>query len=240
MRVRGKLKKIGCGAREMIPIVLVLAVVIVDLTFIKGIHYTAGLKGNAFYALWGIILLPVLVGLLLVAAVMVIINLIRTFIHSHKKKKMEWGSLVFSILPILSGPLLDFSDAWSLGAEDFLRGYEKWVQKEVDIAAIQGWLVGLDPVYSEQGYFEAEDFPEELPVFITRLKPHHMNFSKFEKDQRCVEFEWGCALGHAGIRIGLPGMETPKGEEYITLPEDNREYRRPIQSGVYIFEKCGF
>jgi hypothetical protein len=237
MSVREKLKKIGCGTGEMIPIVLVLVVVIVDLTFIKGIHYTAGLKGNPFYAMKGILVVLFLLGMLLVTAVMVVVNLIRTAIHSHQKKKMEWGRLAFSVFPVLLGLFLYFGAHKEAGAVNFLRGYEKWVQKEVDITAIQEWLVGLDTGYSEKYYFDAEEFPEELPVFITKLEPQHMDFSKFDKDTRCVEFEWGSALGHWGIRIGLAAMETPKGEECIKIEESEWEYRRPIQPGVYIFDR---
>ena len=64
-----------------------------------------------------------------------------------------------------------------------------------------------------------------------------MSFSTFENGKRSVEFEWGCALEHWGIIIGLPEMETPQEEDCIDLSESEREYRRPIQPGVYIFDR---
>jgi hypothetical protein len=118
-----------------------------------------------------------------------------------------------------------------------LRGYEKWVEKKIDIEAIRQWLIALPPEYSGQYYFDAKDFPKELPLAITNLDPYHMNLSEFKNGQRQVEFEWGRALGHWGIRIGLEGMETPKEEECIKFSESEWEYRRPIQPGVYIFDR---
>ena len=147
---------------------------------------------------------------------------------------MGWLKTSFSILPFLICIFLIFDT--KPGVVYFIQGYENWVQKEVDIASIQKWLVSLDVVYSEKYYFEAKDFPEELPIAITKLEPYHMEFTKFDADNRSVEFEWGCAFGHFGIRIGLPGMETPR-EGSIKISKNKWEYRRPIQSGVYIFNR---
>lgn len=40
-----------------------------------------------------------------------------------------------------------------------------------------------------------------------------------------------------GIVIGLPGMETHEGEALIKYTDCDFEYRRRIQSGVYIFNR---
>ena len=98
-------------------------------------------------------------------------------------------------------------------------------------------MTDLPPEYSGQYDFEASDFPGELPDVVKKLNPYHMQLSEFKNEQRQIELEWGCALGHFGIVIGLPGMDTPKEEELIKHSESEWEYRRSIQSGVYIFDR---
>jgi hypothetical protein len=177
-----------------------------------------------------------LICLFVVLLIIAFVNLIKVIIKIYKVKKIEWLRVFSCLVPFFVGVVLYVSPKPGAGAIYFLQGYEKWVQKEVDIASIQKWLMSVDAVYSDRQFFE--DFPQGLPATITRLKPHHMYFGKFDAENRSVEFEWENALGCWGIRIGLPHMETPK-KEYIKESESTWEwgYRHPIQPGVYIFER---
>ncbi len=219
---------------EIILLFFIVVITLIHKLFIVRMDYIAGLYGNPFYTLMILPLILILLGLFLLLLIIALVNLIRIFVQAVKLKKVNWLKVLLCLVPFLICFILFISR--KPGAVYFLKGYEKWVQKEVDIASIQKWLKSLPPYYSETYYFEAKDFPEELPEAITKLKPYHMYFGKFEKENRSVEFEWGSALGHWGIKIGLPGMETPN-EEYVKLKDSSPEFRRPIQSGVYIFER---
>lgn len=221
--------------------VSILFLILIFIIFFRNIHYKSGLEGNAFYALASLPWILLWLGALILFSLTAIISTIMAIIKAFKTKKIEWLRLSLAVLPLLAvvgSFLLNALSAESgPGAWHFLRGYEKWVEKNVDIPAIQKWLISLPSEYSGQDYFEASDFPEELPDVITKLDPYHMYLSKFKDGQRSVEFEWGSALGHFGIVIGLQGMETPEEEELIKHSDSEWEYKRPIQSGVYIFDR---
>lgn len=229
---------------DIIPIALFLLTLLVGKLFFSRASYISGLLGSGHFMLfWPLLLLLLL--LFAASLFLAFVNFVRVIIKACKVKKVQWLRVLLSLSPFLIC-LLYFVGVFSVkasgvvgeaGAVKFLRGYEKWVQKEVDIASIQEWLISLDTAYSGKFYFEAEDFPEELPTVVTNLKPYHISFSDFDGEQRSVKFEWGSAMGHWGIIIGLPGMETPKEEDLIKHSESEWEYRRPIQSGVYIFDR---
>ncbi len=213
--------------------------ILIHVVFFRNFSYKSGLAGNAFYY-FGLLLwsLPV-ESLLLIAFIISLIHFLCAIIKSLKIKQYKWLRILLALCPAILTLIYLGSVIFPLepGVYEFLRGYEKWVEKEVDIPTIQQWLASLPEEYSGQYYFEATGFPEPLPEAITKLDPYHMEFSEFKDGIRSVEFEWGCALDHWGIIIGLPGMETPKEEECIKLHESEWEYRRPIQSGVYIFDR---
>jgi hypothetical protein len=222
---------------EIILISLVISIILIYELGNIVINYIAGLNGNPFHALVLVPFFLLLFGLFIILLVIAFIHFIWLAIKAFKAKKLDWLKALLSLVPFLFVVFYFFD--WHFtksGAVYFLQGYEKWVQKEVDIASIQKWLLSLDKVYSDKRYFEAKDFPEELPKAVTKLKPYHMYFGKFDSKNRNVEFEWGSALGHWGIKIGLPSMEMPK-ENYIKLDGNDVEFRRPIQPGVYIFER---
>lgn len=224
-----------------ILIIFTLCLILIHRFFLADLPYKSGLVGNAFYALGFLPWILLFWGVLILFFIFVIIVIVCTIIKTVKARKKEWLKLSLTILPllVLLGYFLpnSFSNKSSAGAWDFLRGYEKWVEKNVDTSAIQEWLISLPPKYSGQYYFEATDFPEELPDAITKFNPYHMSLSEFKDGQRQIEFEWGGAgaFGHFGIVIGLPGMETPKEGEVIKRSESEWEFRRPVQSGIYIF-----
>ena len=93
-----------------------------------------------------------------------------------------------------------------------------------------------DSVYPEPKCFGPEGYPEELPAAIKKLEQHYIFFGEFDGEQRSVEFMWGGGFGNWGIHIGLPDMETPE-EGFAELDGNIREFRRPVQPGVYVFDR---
>lgn len=216
---------------------VVLAVV--RWTLFSNLSFKSGLNGNPFYMFYLLFPLELLWLLLfLVVSLTSLIVTARALIAFFKTHQWNGKNALLAAAPllILSSIFINFIIRQP-GAVYFLRGYEKWVENNVDIPAIQQWLVALPPEYSEERYFEAEDFSEPLPEAIQKLEPYHMEFGEFQEARRFVRFEWGSALGHWGIQIGLPDMETPEGEECIKHSNYDYEYRRPIQPGVYIFDR---
>jgi hypothetical protein len=224
---------------DLLWVFLAFLPILIKVFFFTDLSYKSGLAGNPFYFIGRFMFGGLLLGGLFLSLILIVlINIIWSIIKSYRTKKVNWLKLSLSIFPllILLPPAFYWSSVSEPGAVPFLRGYEKWVQKEVNIPAIQEWLASLPSEHSGKYYFEAKDFPGKLPEVITKLNLYHIYFSEFKDGQRQVEFEWGSAFGHWGIRIGLPGMDCPE-EGCIKLSESEWEYRRPIQSGVYIFDR---
>lgn len=119
----------------------------------------------------------------------------------------------------------------------FLRGFERWVLREVDTDAIQQWLAAEGRNYAGRQYSTWEGFPKELPDFLVRFKPQFISFRDSPSEGGpCVEFEWGTVLSRWGLIVGLPDMPTPK-EGAIDLSESETEFRRPIKPGVYAVDR---
>ncbi|MBC8379632.1 MAG: hypothetical protein H8E62_10700 [Planctomycetes bacterium] len=219
--------------------ILTVFLVTIYLLFFSNLNYKAGLVGNPFYVYeilsWFLFLLLILLIVLIIA----LVNTISVAVKAYKTKHIEWAKLLLAITPLLMLTVFFIPGTSSVepGAVYFLRGYEKWIEKEVDIEGIRQWLISLPSEYSGKSYYNITDYPKELPEVITKLEPQYMILSEFKDEERCVEFEWGGAFGHWGIRIGLPGMYTPKEEECIKIHESEWEYRRPIEPGVYIFDR---
>lgn len=220
--------------------IIVLSLLVVDLLvyklYFRRLSYISGLEGNFPFC----VAMPLFLILLGVFAALIILALVRLIGAISKVcngREGGWARLALSFASFVVGSALFVGvGGGEAGAVDFLRGYEKWVQKEVDIAAIQKWLMSLDSVYSESTYFEAEDYPEELPAAIKKLEPQYIFLGEFDGEQRSVELGWGGGFGDWGIRIGLPGMETPE-EGFIDLDGPIYEFRRPVQPGVYVFSR---
>ncbi|MEN6308989.1 MAG: hypothetical protein ABFD91_14670 [Anaerohalosphaeraceae bacterium] len=145
--------------------------------------------------------------------------------------------MILSLVPFaISFLLLINTSSKDAGENEFLLGNEQWVHKNVDVAAIRQWVMSLDPAFSGQYYHKINTFPEELPEEIKKLNPQYLYFSDFENEGRIIEFEWGGAFGHWGLRIGPADMETPQ-EGHIVIDEGTYEYQRPIEPGVYLFDR---
>ena len=163
------------------------------------------------------------------------LSIIRLCIVKHAKKLNKY--LITTIISILM-----FIGSWILpficlqpGAVSFLKGYEKWVSKNVDVKAIQTWLLsGEADKYMGNTY--AGDLPDDLPDFVINFEPKYVYF-KAEKSgkEKILIFEWGGVLGHWGIVVGSPTTKTKQKGRIEEPGSSNVEIRRPIIPGVYIY-----
>lgn len=222
---------------EIILIVLMTLIAVVPPLYFYNVQYECGLNNDSagmFQALFCYMYLSIPFIIVLIIS---LINFIWVIIKSCKAKKTLWTKLLLSLVPLFI-PLFLTMNIFPKepGAVKFLRGNEQWVHKNVDVAAIRQWVMSLDPVFSGQRYYEIKTFPEKLPEVISKLDPQYLYFSDFEKEGRVIEFEWGNPFGHWGLRIGPADMETPQ-EGHIVIDEGTYEYQRPIEPGVYIFNR---
>ena len=115
----------------------------------------------------------------------------------------------------------------------FLRGFERWVVREVDIDAIQQWLATEGRKYAGQSVRSRD----ELPDFLVRFKPAYIRFRDLPAGTGlCVEFEWGGPPGHWALIVGPPDMPMPEGDPPDLGPSEV-EIRHPIRPGVYIRDR---
>lgn len=146
-----------------------------------------------------------------------------------KYKTVKAALIILSFLFLLIPPVYNVSPL----ARVFLKGYEKWVIKNVNINAIQQWLATEGVHYKDQRY--RYDFPKEFPAFLTEFKPKFIWFDTSNLDGVLyIEFGWGGGMGSWGVRIGPPNMKIP--QEVSQVSESRIEYIRPIAPGVYIFD----
>jgi hypothetical protein len=227
------LRKINCKF-DIIIIAAILTASIIETVHTDMIFYNAGLvNGIAFKA--------VSYGLLyeLLKIVIVVFTITRIFFHlkpGKRNKKYAVTSLV-SIL-IFVGYWIFLPVFHQPGAVYYLRGYEKWITKNVDIDAIKTWVLsGEADKYlknKSSAYFK-DDFPGDLPDFITNFGPEYIAFYEDNSEnERCVKLTWLHGISeYKGIVIGSPAMKT-KQEGLIKHSNYDFQYRRSIKPGVYV------
>lgn len=224
---------------EIILIVLMALIFVVPKIIFYNLYYKSGLHNDRSDIFWAGMCIMSLTIPFIILLIVSLVHFVKLIIKSCKAKKALWLKSAFSLIPFLIP--LGFFVHWLYfaqpRAELFLQGYEKWVQKEVDVSAIENWLKSLNSTCSSRMYCSNEaDFSQDLPEFITRFNPPYVHFSDFEKEGRVIEFEWGGPFGHWGLCIGLPNMEMPE-EGTIEINQNKYETRHIIQPGVYIFSR---
>ncbi len=223
-----KLKKIPYKL-EILILTTIPVISIIEWTHIDILSYRGGLRN---FPSWGFILLIIYEPLKIAVVLLTFFRFL--YVKYVKKLKKYFTTAILSILFFIGSWILPFI-CLPPGAVFFLKGYEKWVSKNVDIKAIQTWLLsGEADKYIGQIY--AGNFPDDLPDFMTNFNPKSMEFHGEESEKgKCIEFESGGGLAHWGILVGSPTMKT-KQEGRIEEPGSSYvEYRRPIMQGVYIF-----
>jgi hypothetical protein len=130
------------------------------------------------------------------------------------------------------------------GAMTFLRGFEKWAERNVDTGAIQEWIVRApesywgDPCEPNGKFYRAEEeLPKELPKCFTEFKRQYVIFERSELDgSRIVRFGWGGGMFHWNLVVGDPNMKIPElTEEWYSDYEV--EFRRMLKPGVYVYTR---
>ena len=218
----------------------VLGIILLDQLLFYADRYFAG-RRNSPSALWCVFLLfsRASGALLLLFAAGLLVAL--AFKRDLGYKKTSFGIISFLLALFVFGASLVFWKIAPAGAQVFLKGFEKWVIKQVDVDSIQLWLQSADEKHWESGHCYGmspivKAIPEEFPNFLKDFNPQYLRFEQSKLDgKKIIRFEWGGPLGHWGIVIGDPNMKMPEpGVEKIS--DSYWEYRRIIGPGVYIYD----
>lgn len=142
-----------------------------------------------------------------------------------------------SILIFVGSWVFYGSPAHRAGAVPFLQGFEKWVVNNIDLPAVQTWILSAESdIYLQRGY-RGPDFRDNLPDFLTNFGPRSIDFHGDESEMgRCVEFAWGYVFGNWGVVIGSPTMKAQQ-EGRIQIRESTVEFRRPVAPGIYVYSR---
>jgi len=224
-----KMRKVSYKFNIMFILVFI-AIVIPGEFYLRHLEYEGGLAnqpGRSFFP--GLCFMAVVLLLLLFCSIRF---LIRVFLPPRTIKhiliKIACVVVPFAIFFgsfMITTPL----------APVFLKGFEKWVLKEVDIKAIQQWLITEGNQYKGKYYFD-DDFPKNFPACLTISKPKRILFDNSEIDGSLyIELVYGGGMDSWGLRIGPPSMKTPQ-EGMVKITKYYYEYRRPISPCAYIFD----
>lgn len=124
-----------------------------------------------------------------------------------------------------------------------LRGFDKWVLRNVNSEAIQEWIIDANESFwfsevsenFDNCYIAREGFPEELPDFLVGFKPCRICFEKSNLDgSKMVEYSWGGGMFHWNLIIGEPNMAMPE-KEIEKIQEGLWQYRKIVKPGVYVY-----
>jgi hypothetical protein len=215
---------------DIFIITTVLVTSIIEHVHIDTLLYRGGLRNSPSWGFMVIFLYePFKISVLLFA-------IIRIFFHLEPVQKLRRyiTTALLSILIFIASWILLFT-CHPPGAVFFLKGYEKWIAKNVDVKAIQTWLLSGDAdKYLDRRY--RYNFPDDFPVYITDFEPKFVIFHGHESEKgKCIEFGWGGGLAYWGVVVGPPTMKTKQEGRFEEPGSSYVEYRCPIIPGVYIF-----
>lgn len=216
---------------DILILTIMIIISIIECVHISILDYRAGLSNtHSISFIYVFYYEPLKIVAVLIAIVRIFLNLK----HSKELRKCITTALL-SILIFFGSFILPFT-CLPPGAVIYLKGFEKWVSKNVDINSIQTWILSEEAdKYLGQRY-ENGNYPTELPDFITNFDPLFINFHGQESEKgRCIEFIWGSGIsGLKGIVVGSPEMKTMQ-KGVIKHSDSYYEFRRSIKPGVYIF-----
>jgi hypothetical protein len=221
---------------DIIIITLILAVSITERVHIDLIFYNAGLvNGIGFKAIpYGL-----LYELLKIAIVLFAVTRIFFHLKPDKRNKKYAVTALVSVL-IFIGSWIFMLTFDHPGSVYHLRGFEKWITKNVDVDAVQTWIMSeqADKYLKNKpsAYFK-DDFPKDLPDFVTNFGPEYIAFRGNDSDKgRHVVIGWSTLGGSWGMVVGSPAMKTQQ-KGMIRHSKYHNEFRRPIKQGVFIFSE---
>lgn len=199
-----------------------------------------------------------LVPAVLVSLPVMLIRMIISWPKHIRSKRRLWALRLLLVPGLLAYCALWFTPLPPSPGHAFIRGFEKYMNANVDAPAIQTWLIAVDPNLpthmwlSEQGEFRVS--PEEetpaipCPECILRLEPKRAILATYDSGEARVMLYWGAFWSAGrGLVVGDEDMEIPQtrpsGWHYY--PPDTREkrfrdrgcYVSPLAPGAYFW--CG-
>ena len=216
---------------DIIILMAIVAVSITERVHIDLIFYNAGLvNGIGFKA----VPYSLLYELFKVVIVLFAVTRILFHLKPDKRNKKYAVTALVSVLIYIGSWIFMFTFD-QRGAVYYLRGFRKWVTENVDIEAIQTWILS-EKAYQYLGHrYFRDDIPHDLPDFIKNVKPEWIDVYASEKG-KCIIFMWPNGfVEYKGIVVSSPAMKT-KQEELIKHSNYDFEYRLSIKPGVYVVE----
>jgi hypothetical protein len=172
--------------------------------------------------------------------------LLLRIILSWPKHIMNKSKLLFLRLLVIIGLgiycILPFTFIVPHGFSVYIKGFEKYIRAEADIAGIQDWLGTLEPedcvIYNITNAYDGtkRSSPKDLqmqewPKAIVMLGPRFVRLSVDVENHPRVRLSWGSGfLGTWGLVVGHETMSTPESDL-----SRYGEYRKEIGKGVYIW-----
>lgn len=221
---------------QIIVLILICITIIIESVHFYIMEYFAGLYNDpslhSFFA--GLFFDFLKVPLLLVAFIGLAVNLFKKF-KIYKNIGINFFLLGLSLGVFISNRYVRIPGP--PGATVFLRGFDKWIRKNVETAAIQEWLATIDDRHFGKVYYADTGLPNEFPKFIINLNPQLISFGYSELDNtKIAKLSWGSGLlGEWGVIIGNSNMEMPK-PDVEKISDSYWEYRKIIEPGVYIYD----
>lgn len=223
---------------DIIIIAAILAISIIGCVHINLIFYNAGfVNGIGFRAIpYGL-----LYGLLKIVIVLFAVTRIFFHLKSGKRNKKYAVTALVSVLIYIGSWVFMFTFDQP-GSVYHLRGFKKWVIKNVDVDAVQTWILSQETEKyfgNKHSAYMNQDFPKGLPDFVTNVAPEYIAFRAGESDEeKHIVIGWSSLDTSWGIVTGSPAMKT-KQEGRIRHSKYHNEFRYPIKPGIFAFSEGG-
>lgn len=113
----------------------------------------------------------------------------------------------------------------------FMKGFERWATKNIDVVAIQQWLATDGAAYAGRSY-EQDSF-SDLPPCLTQPHPWKISLNDAETDGYLrVELFWGGKIAMRSVVVGPPTM-SPDSIPDVEHRDGSLEHRFAIGPGAY-------
>lgn len=230
----------SCDRRErvfgmlcrVLPMTLLMALVV--SWFVWGPFGAIFYAGGLFNSLLVFVLSPFLFLLIPAAVICLPVLAMRTISRWSVLGVSGKGWRVLAVIVCLAFPgsfVLGFAALMPSPFDMFVRGFARYVELRVDVAAIQGWLGTLDPndyKDSEGGWIEGRLADSEPPQVIANLHPKRTQPMFDQRGRLAVRLLWGGGMiGHWGIVVGPADMPMSA--------SDSRLLYYPLAPGAYIW-----
>ena len=161
---------------EILILTLIPVISIIEYAHMAILSYRGGLRN---FPSWGFILIILYEPLKIAVVILAIFRFV--YVKHVKKLNKYFNNAILSIIIYIGSLILPFL-CLPPQAVFFLKGYEKWVSKNVDFKVIQTWLLsGEADKYKDHVY--SGNFPDDLPDFMTNFEPKYMFFHR-EKSEK--------------------------------------------------------